>query len=95
MFLRQILTAMAANSCLNLRQAIEIAAVDSPGTVPSSAEILAGLANISAETVRGVPFSEYTCLRLRLSMLTMPTMPRNHGSSWASTSTTPTCPGTS
>ena len=45
------LNAQAANSCLNLRQAIEIAAVDSP-SVPTSAEILAGLANISAETVR-------------------------------------------
>ena len=43
--------ALSANSCLNLRQAIEIAATESP-TVPSSAEILAGLANVSAETVR-------------------------------------------
>ena len=37
-----LLSAFAANSCLNLRQAIEIAAVDSP-SVPTSAEIVAGL----------------------------------------------------
>ena len=46
-----LLSAFAANSCLNLRQAIEIAAAERP-SVPTSAEIVAGLANISAETVR-------------------------------------------
>ena len=43
--------AFAANSCLDLRQAIEIAGTNST-SIPTSAEILAGLARISSETVR-------------------------------------------
>lgn len=91
-----ILTAMAANSCLNLRQAIEIAAVDSPGTVPSSAEILAGLANISAETVR-VLFPSIPPLPCASSLMAsnfVNSLAPTHGSSWGTTSM-PTCRTTS